>query len=77
MAASTWQASKIRPLSRLAWAGAAQGLGKTLQTISFLAYMQSERGIGGPSLGAFCTPAPKDVRRALPLLRCHALYHGW
>jgi SWI/SNF-related matrix-associated actin-dependent regulator of chromatin subfamily A member 5 len=29
---------------------APQGLGKTLQTISFLAYMQSERGVAGPSL---------------------------
>ena len=28
----------------------AQGLGKTLQTISFLSYMQTERGVGGPSL---------------------------
>ena len=27
-----------------------QGLGKTLQTISFLSYMQTERGVGGPSL---------------------------
>lgn len=27
-----------------------QGLGKTLQTIAFLAYMQAERGVQGPSL---------------------------
>ncbi len=28
----------------------AQGLGKTLQTISFLSYLKRERGIAGPSL---------------------------
>ncbi len=27
-----------------------QGLGKTLQTIAFLAYMQTVRGVAGPSL---------------------------
>lgn len=30
--------------------GAWQGLGKTLQTIAFLAHMQTVRGVAGPSL---------------------------
>jgi SNF2 family DNA or RNA helicase len=33
-----------------ACSAALQGLGKTLQTIAFLAFMQAERGVGGPSL---------------------------
>ncbi|KAK9840665.1 hypothetical protein WJX81_008358 [Elliptochloris bilobata] len=45
-----WMVSRLGDSGVNAILADEMGLGKTLQTISFLSYMQTERGVGGPSL---------------------------
>lgn len=55
-----------------------QGLGKTLQTVAFLSFLKTERGVNGPSLvvaplsvlSSWCTELARWAPH-LRVIRCH------